>query len=149
MARSCGDGRFAEASRHVVGSALTIEGSAQAAAKASMRRRMSRPNSQRPIGSAIGRINLGRHEKEYRQVARVRSGPSGLNDHPPDIWAKNHGPLIIRMPTWVGGLYDTYSETIRSRCRDVVDVRTPLATFVALAEQVLFPDERIPKLREL
>ena len=85
-------------------------GSAQAPAYAAIRARISRPSSQRPIGSASGRSQPGRAVHVYFQTARVPATPSrvsGVNRHPPPNDAKNHGPFSIVIPTEVGGRYDT------------------------------------------
>ncbi|GAB3994769.1 hypothetical protein GCM10029992_10210 [Glycomyces albus] len=63
--------------------------------------------------------------KVYFHTATVRSGVSEVNRHPPPKTRKNHGPETIVIPTFPGGLYDTYSLTIRHPSRCFVSVRTP------------------------
>ena len=65
-------------------------------------------------------------------VAGPPPAPStGVKFHPPENDLKNQGPVTIFMPTWPGGRKVTYSDTIVSRWRDRVHVRTPLAADVA------------------
>ena len=73
---------------------------------AAIRARISRPSSQRPIGSATGLSQAGRADHVYFHTVRVPATPSrssGLKRQPPPKVAKNHGPFSIVMPTDVGG----------------------------------------------
>ena len=96
--------------------------------------------------SATGASQDGRTVNVYRHVALVPS-PSGANVQPPPNDAKNQGPLTIRIPTWLGRRKDTYSETIRNRCRETVAVRTPWRGLGV--DEVLGADERIPAQPDL